>query len=108
MQHTSTRWNVTKHVSESWRWKYQISLTPRKVSRVVLPQKLKLKKQLIWAVIQQRYKVSQTFLISFNFNFENISAIEDQLNVMKKHLEQYKEIGEANEQAISDLTTVRC
>jgi len=47
-------------------------------------------------------------LISFNFNFENISAIEDQLNVMKKHLEQYKEIGEANEQAISDLTTVRC
>ena len=36
-----------------------------------------------------------------------VSAVEDQLGVIKKHLEQYKEISETNEQAISDLTTVR-
>ena len=34
------------------------------------------------------------------------AAIEDQLDVTKKHLEQFKEIGNTNEQAINDLTKV--
>lgn len=34
-------------------------------------------------------------------------GVEDHLNVMKKHLEQYKEIGESNEQAITDITKAK-
>lgn len=36
-----------------------------------------------------------------------LSALEDQMNVIKKHIDQYKEIGEANEHAISELTKVQ-
>ena len=36
------------------------------------------------------------------------TAVEDQLEVTKKHLEQYKEIGDSNEQAIGVITKVGC
>ena len=34
-------------------------------------------------------------------------ANEDQIEILKKHIEQYKEIGESNEQAIETLTKVK-
>ena len=37
----------------------------------------------------------------------SILASEDQIEILKKHLEQYKEIGESNEQAIKTLTKVK-
>lgn len=37
----------------------------------------------------------------------SILASEDQIEILKKHIDQYKEIGESNEQAIETLTKVK-
>ena len=46
------------------------------------------------------------YLFVYKLNTFFLPAVEDQLDVMKTHLDQFKEIGESNEHAISELSKV--